>query len=42
MEYTVSFTGRRFYTYQMFLPSGLKATVVIDGDTGRLTKVEAQ
>lgn len=42
MEYTVSFTGRRFYTYQMFLPSGLKATVVIDGDTGRLTKAEAQ
>lgn len=42
MEYTVSFTGRRFYTYQMFLPAGLKATVIIDGDTGRLTKVEAQ
>jgi hypothetical protein len=40
MDYAVSFTGKPYYTYQMFLPSGHKATVEIDGTVGRLNKAE--
>jgi len=42
MDYAVSFTGKPYYTYQMFLPSGHKATVEIDGAVGRLTKAEVK
>ncbi len=38
MELTVGFTGRPQYTYQLFLPSGQKATVEMDAVVGRLNK----
>jgi hypothetical protein len=40
MELTVGFTGRPQYKYQMFLPSGHKATVEVDAVVGRLNKAE--
>ena len=40
MELSVSFTGRPHYTYQLFLPSGHKATVELDAVVGRLNKAE--
>jgi hypothetical protein len=40
MELSVGFTGRPHYTYQMFLPSGHKATVEMDAVVGRLNKAE--
>ena len=40
MTLSVSFTGRPEYKYQMFLPSGHKATVEMDAVVGRLTKAE--
>ncbi|MGQ0577779.1 MAG: hypothetical protein ACT4PQ_02580 [Betaproteobacteria bacterium] len=40
MELSVGFTGRTQYTYQMFLPSGHKATVEVDAVSGRLNKAE--
>ncbi|MEK6210219.1 MAG: hypothetical protein AABM64_07585 [Pseudomonadota bacterium] len=40
MELSVGFTGRPQYTYQMFLPSGHKATVEMDAVVGRLNKAE--
>jgi hypothetical protein len=42
MEYTVSITGKPYYTYQIFLPSGHKATVAIDAGTGRMTKATVE
>jgi hypothetical protein len=42
MHYTVSMTGKPYYRYQMFLPSGHKATVDIDGILGRVVKAEAK
>ncbi len=42
MEYSVSFTGKPYFKYEMFLPSGHKATVEIDGSVGRLTKAEVK
>lgn len=42
MDYSVSFTGKPYYTYQMFLPTGHKATVEIDGTVGRLNKAEVR
>lgn len=40
MDLSVSFTGRPLYKYQMFLPSGHKATVVMDAVVGRLIEAE--
>ena len=40
MELSVGFTGRPQYKYQMFLPSGHKATVEMDAVVGRLNKAE--
>ena len=40
MDLSVSFTGRPVYKYQMFLPSGHKATVELDAVVGRLIKAE--
>ena len=40
MDLSVGFTGRPQYKYQMFLPSGHKATVEMDAVVGRLTKAE--
>jgi hypothetical protein len=40
MELSVGFTGRPQYKYQMFLPSGHKATVDMDAVVGRLNKAE--
>lgn len=40
MELLVGFTGRTQYKYQMFLPSGHKATVEMDAVVGRLNKAE--
>lgn len=40
MELSVGFTGRPVYKYQMFLPSGHKATVEMDAIVGRLIKGE--
>lgn len=40
MELSVGFTGRPHYTYEMFLPSGHKATVEMDAVVGRLNKAE--
>jgi hypothetical protein len=40
MELSVGFTGRPQYRYQMFLPSGHKATVDMDAVVGRLNKAE--
>jgi hypothetical protein len=40
MEMSVGFTGRPQYKYQMFLPSGHKATVEVDAVVGRLNKAE--
>jgi hypothetical protein len=40
MELSVGFTGRPHYKYQMFLPSGHKATVEMDAVVGRLYKAE--
>ena len=37
---SVSITGRPYYTYQMLLPSGHKATVEMDAVVGRLNKAE--
>lgn len=38
MELSVGISGKPMYKYQMFLPSGHKATVEIDAITGRLNK----
>ena len=38
MELSVGFTGRTQYKYQLFLPSGHKATVEMDAVVGRLNK----
>ena len=40
MELSVSFAGRPAYTYQMLLPDNLKASVEIDGVTGRVEKAQ--
>ena len=40
MDLSVSFTGRPLYKYQMFLPSGHKATVQMDAVAGRLIEAE--
>jgi len=40
MDLSVSFTGRPQYKYQMFRPSGHKATVEMDAVVGRLIKAE--
>lgn len=40
MDLSVGFTGRPLYKYQMFLPSGHKATVEMDAVVGRLIKAE--
>jgi hypothetical protein len=40
MELSVSFAGRPAYTYQMLIPDNLKASVEIDGVTGRLEKAQ--
>jgi len=40
MDLSVTFTGRPQYKYQMFLPSGHKATVEMDAVVGRLIKAE--
>lgn len=40
LDLSVSFTGRPQYKYQMFLPSGHKATVEMDAVVGRLIKAE--
>ena len=40
MDLSVGFTGRPRYKYQMFLPSGHKATVQMDAVAGRLMEAE--
>jgi hypothetical protein len=40
MELSTGFTSRPRYTYQMFLPSGHKATVQMDAVAGRLIEAE--
>ncbi len=40
MELSVGLSGRPQYKYQMFLPSGHKATVEMDAVVGRLNKAE--
>jgi hypothetical protein len=40
MELSVSLGGRPAYKYQMLLPDNLKASVEIDGVTGRLEKAQ--
>ena len=40
MELSVGFTGKPQYKYQMFLPSGHKATVEVDAVVGRLNKAQ--
>jgi hypothetical protein len=40
MDLSVGLTGRPRYTYQMFLPSGQKATVQMDAVAGRLIEAE--
>jgi len=40
MELDVSLSGRPAYIYQMLLPDNLKASVEIDGVTGRLEKAQ--
>lgn len=38
MELSAGFTGKPYYTYQLFLPSNHKAVVEIDATVGRLIK----
>ena len=42
MDLSVGFTGRPQYKYQMFLPSGHKATVEMDAVVGRLNEAEVK
>ena len=42
LNLSVSFTGRPYYTYQMILPSGHKATVELDAVVGRLHKAQVE
>jgi hypothetical protein len=42
MEYSVTVTGKPYFRYQMFLPSGHKATVEIDAVLGRLNRAEVK